>query len=271
MFMKELFFNLHIRLHKAQAHGISARLYCAKITTADKVLESAQEEPVYIEDEADPAELERKRNKSRLSVAHRNMLLEQKPHNESIEWFHDTIKYKKRVLGRYGMKALGVPAGLAWPTPEEVEEAKEYENFKYPQSVQERFEMIKEQKRQSEEATVARQEQIAAKMVNMQQLINDVQARIAKKQQEELEAKLRKERKIEEIRRQLIGEGNLGKEKLQEALSLAEKEEKKRKKEAKKAKLLEREKKLIQRLTQQHIEEQNAQESEKNEEQPKRD
>ncbi|XP_017883465.1 growth arrest and DNA damage-inducible proteins-interacting protein 1 [Ceratina calcarata] len=268
MSVKVLLFNVHLR---SRFQSIGARWYCAKITAADKVLESADEEPLYVEEEADPAELNRKRNKSRLSTAHRNVLLEQRPYDESIEWYHDTVKYKKRILGRYGMKALGVPAGLAWPTPQEVEEAKEYENFKYPRSIQDRFETIMEQKKKEEEATMARQEHIAAKMANMEQLINDVQARIAKKQEQELEAKLRKERKIEEIRRQLIGEGILGKEKLAEALSLAEKEEKKKKKEAKKAKLLEREKKLIERLTVKQHEQQNTEEPEGNEAEAKKE
>lgn len=267
MSVKELLFNAHLR---SQFQRIGARLYCTKVTGVDKVLDSAEEVPIYVEEEADPAELERKRNKSRLSSAHRNMLLEQKPYDESMDWYHDTIKYKKRMLGRYGINAPGVPAGFAWPTPEEVEEAKEYENFKYPQSIQDRLQMIKERKRNEEEAIMARQNQIAAKMANMQQLINDVQARIAKKQEEELQAKLRKERRIEEIRRQLIGEGILDKEKLEEALTLAEKEEKKRKKEAKKAKVLEREKKIAERLAQEHIKQQSMEEENEDEAEPKK-
>lgn len=60
------------------------------------------------------------------------------------------------MLGRYGMEALDVPAGLAWPTPEEVEEQKEYERVAYPISIQEQLQKIKEEKKEKEEALMAR-------------------------------------------------------------------------------------------------------------------
>lgn len=101
-------------------------------------------------------DLEKKRNKSRLTKAHRNILLGQKPYAESQDWYHDTVKYKRRILGRYGMEALGVPAGLAWPTSKEVEDMKEYESLAHPLNIQERLREIKEKKKIEEEAILAR-------------------------------------------------------------------------------------------------------------------
>lgn len=93
-----------------------------------------------------------------------------------------------------------------------------------------------------------RQAEIDKKMATMKQLIAQVQEKIAQKQKVELEAKELRERKIEEIRRQLIAQGSMSQTKLSEAMKMAEKDEKKLRKELKKAKALEREKKIAERL-----------------------
>lgn len=241
MSIKQLIFNAPLKL---RFQNIGAICYCTKAST---IIESAQEEPIFME-EKDVADLERKRNKSRLTEAHRNILLGKKPYDKPQDWFHETVKYKKRILGRYGMEALGGPAGLAWPTPEEVEDMKEYESLAHPLNIQERLQQIKEKKKMEEEALLARQAQIEKKMASMKQLIAQVQEKIARKQEIELEAKERRERKIEEIRRQLIAQGTMSATKLTEAVSMAEKDEKKLKKELRKAKVLEKEKKFAERL-----------------------
>ncbi|XP_071874063.1 growth arrest and DNA damage-inducible proteins-interacting protein CRIF [Bombus fervidus] len=241
MSIKQLIFNVPLKL---RFQNIGAKCYFSKAST---IIESAEEKPIFIE-EQDNADLERKRNKSRLTEAHRNILLGKKPYDTPQDRFHETVKYKKRILGRYGMEALGGPAGLAWPTPEEVEDMKEYESLAHPLNIQERLQQIKEKKKMEEEALLAKQAQIEKKMATMKQLIAQVQEKIAQKQQAEIEAKERKERKIEEIRRKLIAQGTMSATKLSEAVSMAEKDEKKLKKELKKAKMLEREKKLAERL-----------------------
>ncbi|XP_076758152.1 growth arrest and DNA damage-inducible proteins-interacting protein CRIF [Xylocopa sonorina] len=250
MALKEILQNVSLRLRYKK---IAVR--CYSTGKADDILETAEEEPVYLDETVNTLELERKRNKSGLTKAHRNVLFGQNPYDEPKEWYHNTVRYKRRILGRYGMNALGVPAGLAWPTPEEVEDAKEYERVLYSLDIQDRFKKIQEEKKRNEEAIMARERQIAAKMAGMKKLIDDVQMKIAQKKEKELAAKLDKERKIEEIRRSLIAEGAVTKEKLQEALSVVEKDEKKKRKELKKAKLLERQKKLAERLSKQHMEE----------------
>ncbi|XP_043786092.1 inner centromere protein [Apis laboriosa] len=241
MSLKKIIFNIS----SLKFQNMNIRYYCS-----NKILESAEEKPIYLEETKDNSELEKKRNKSRLSFADRNRLFEQKPYNEPIEWYHNTIKYKKRILGRYGMAALGIPAGLAWPTLEEVEEQKEYEKIAFPLSIQERLQKIKEEKKKKEEILKARQIQIANKMSGMEKLIAQIKTKIAEKEAAELESKERKERKIEEIRRQLIAEGTISKHSLTEAITLAEKDEKKKKKELKKAKMLERQKRLAEQLIQ---------------------
>lgn len=158
MFLKKIIFNISLSL---KLQNINIRYYCS-----NKILESAEEKPIYLEEIKDNSKLEEKRNKSRLSFADRNRLCEQKPYNEPIEWYHNTIKYKKRILGRYGMAALGIPAGLAWPTPEEVEEQKEYEKIAFPLSIQERLKKIKEEKKKKEDILKARYVNKMVRLIN---------------------------------------------------------------------------------------------------------
>lgn len=116
------------------------------------------EEPVYAAND-DPQmreEIDRKRNKSRLNPHDRNILMGLRPYNEPQEWFHNTVRYKKRMLGRYGLKGNDVPAGFAWPTPEEVKDAQEYERVAFPLSLQERWKKLEMEKQRKAEEVQAR-------------------------------------------------------------------------------------------------------------------
>jgi hypothetical protein len=63
-----------------------------------------------------------------------------------MEWYHDSVWYRKRMLGRYGIEAVGFTPAIAWPTMEEVEDAKYVERLLYPQSISETLNGIKEKK-----------------------------------------------------------------------------------------------------------------------------
>lgn len=107
---------------------------------------AADEQPVYLDDSQQQEELAKKRNKSRLSPQHRNMLMGVRPYDQPIEWYHNTVRYKKRMLGRYGLKGNDEPVGFAWPTLEEVKDAQEYERIAFPLSIQERWKKLEEAK-----------------------------------------------------------------------------------------------------------------------------
>lgn len=149
MSVQKLLANLSLTLRPQTVVG---RCFASKPTL--EIVETAQEEPVFVEEGSE--EMELKRNKSRLNPEHRNILHGRRPYDEPVDWFHHTVKYKRRTLGKYGMEALGVPAGLAWPTPEEVEDAKEYERVGFPLTLQERWRKIKEEHLKEEQAVIAR-------------------------------------------------------------------------------------------------------------------
>jgi hypothetical protein len=100
-------------------------------------------------------EIERKRNKSRLNAQHRNLVHGKMPYSEPMAWYHETVKYKRKMYGRYG-HASGVLPGIMWPTREELEEIKEYESVAYPYTIQELMARVEEKKTEEQELLKAR-------------------------------------------------------------------------------------------------------------------
>jgi hypothetical protein len=100
-------------------------------------------------------EIERNRNKSRLNPQHRSLLHGKMPYSEPMAWFHETVKYKRKMYGRYG-HASGVVPGIMWPTREELEEIKEYESVAYPYTIQELMTRVEEKKKEEQELLKAR-------------------------------------------------------------------------------------------------------------------
>lgn len=111
-------------------------------------ISAADEQPIFPKED-----ITVNRNKSRLNPEHRNMLMGIRPFDSPHEWFHKTVKYKKRTLGKYGLNAVDEPAGFLWPTPEQIKIIQEYESVRFPQSLQERWEKL-EQQRQEEAAAI---------------------------------------------------------------------------------------------------------------------
>lgn len=128
----------------------------AKVPTVQEDIvdiKEADEEPLYA-DKFDSTSIDKIRNKSMLNKQHRNILYDIRPYDphSSIEWYHNTVKYKKRMLGRYGINVAGIPVGFVWPTPEEVEDLKEYERVAYPVSLREGWKIIEETNAAKKEA-----------------------------------------------------------------------------------------------------------------------
>lgn len=121
------------------------------VTTAD-------EKPVYsiLDDPQSQEELAKKRNKSRLNPQHRNILMNERPYDHAMDWFHNTVKFKKRMLGKYGLKGIDEPAGFAWPTQKEIKDIQEYERVAFPLSIQERWKKLEVAKRIKAEQVQAR-------------------------------------------------------------------------------------------------------------------
>lgn len=72
--------------------------YSTAVETVDPV------EPVLSEEEirAKQMELEQKRNKSGLSIAHFNIINNRVPYETAACRAHDTVKYHRKMFGKYG-------------------------------------------------------------------------------------------------------------------------------------------------------------------------
>lgn len=215
------------------------RLFATKSTQSkDEIVNitDAEEKPIFLEkiDEQLQAEIAKKRNKSRLNQSHRNILMGLRPYDTAHEWYHNTVRYKKRMLGRFGLKAINEPAGFAWPTVEEVKNAQEYERVAFPLSLQERWKKIEEAHEKKARQKKERENEILAKLAKMDQWTAELNAKIKKKEAEMEEARKRKERLVEEVRRHFGFNISPHDSRFKEMLLQKEEQEKKKKKEAKK-------------------------------------
>ncbi|RZC34641.1 peroxisome biogenesis factor 10, partial [Asbolus verrucosus] len=175
-------------------------------------------------------EIERKRNKSRLKEPDRNFLYEKNPYPEPAFWHHGTLKYMRRLYGRYGA-ASGVDPSVCWPVKQELEEALEYERVAYPFTIPQMIEDAKKKRSEKNERVRLRQEEIVKKMEKLEDMKRELYNKIRKKETEAKAAKDRKERLIEEVRMHFGYTVDPRDEKFKEMLEKKEKEQKKALKE----------------------------------------
>lgn len=131
-----------------------ARYSTQDVVKAEEIdITSADETPKYQETltAEEEYELMKMRNKSNLRRADRNRIKGLKPYDESKLWIHDTVRFKQRTLGRYGIEALDVPVGSVWPSKEEIDDKIEYEKTAYPHTIQECWQIIEQRNQEKED------------------------------------------------------------------------------------------------------------------------
>lgn len=191
------------------------------------------------------AEIERKRNKSGLRPQHRNLVHDTVPYEQTTHWVHDTLKYQRKMFGRYGKDANFDPS-LCWYTKKEMSAKLEFEKVAYPYNITELMEKVKLNKQERIDKIAKQQEDIAMKIQKLETWKQELKNKIEKKEADARNAKERKEKLIEEVRRHFGYTVDPRDEKFKEMLDKKEKEQKKAMKEAKKKA---KEEKLIKTLT----------------------
>lgn len=176
--------------------------------------------------------IEAKRNKSRLLPHHRNMLYGKVPYEAPKAEFHESVKYKRRLYGRYGATS-GVYPGIMWPTKEDLKDRMEYERVAHPATLDELIKNARKKLEDEEAEIQARQQDILNKMKKVKQWKTELETKVAKKLAEANEAKEKKEKLIEEVRRHFGYKVSPKDERFQEMLLKKEKEEKKKAKDLK--------------------------------------
>ncbi|KAJ8931507.1 hypothetical protein NQ314_015580 [Rhamnusium bicolor] len=133
--------------------------------------------------------MEKKRNKSRLRDADRNILFEINPYPEPKLSHHGSLKYLRRAYGRYG-QCSGINPSICWPVKEELNDAIVYETIKYPFTIPEMVAQAKEKRKIKEESIMTRQAEIVKRMEKLEIWKQDLYHRIAKKESEAKAAKV---------------------------------------------------------------------------------
>lgn len=183
--------------------------------------------------EAIEQEIEQKRNKSGLLPQHRRMLNRQKPYDEAQSWVHNTLKYQRTMYGRHG-EASGVDPRILFPTPQEAEEQVEFERVAFPKTLPEMIEITKQEKILQAETIRKREEDITKKLGKLDQWQRELNAKVAKREADARAAIERKERLVEEVRRQFGFKLDPKDQRFKDMLAQKEKEDKKMAKQARK-------------------------------------
>ncbi|XP_029165489.1 growth arrest and DNA damage-inducible proteins-interacting protein 1 [Nylanderia fulva] len=233
-------YDIVVRRNVRVQKGILGRFFATDVTDLKNkdidITAVADEKPEYsvMDSPGFQEELARKRNKSRLDPAHRNILMDLRPYDKPMAWHHYRVKYKKHMLGRYGLKGNDEPAGFAWPTEKELADVKEYERVTCEFSLQKRWRKMEEAKQKRIEKIKARENQLLERIMKMDEWSNELRTKLAKKEAELEAARLRKERLVEEVRRHFGFKISFHDERFKEMIAQKEKEEKRKRKEAKK-------------------------------------
>lgn len=206
----------------------------------------AQETDLILEDEKNliKKDLDKICDKSRLSKHHRNLINGQVPYDTPMHRFHNTVKYKRKMYGRYG-DSSNVDPGLAWPTAADLENVREYEQVAYPLTIREMQQNALKRLKTEQNEIQMRQKKIDDNMKNLDSWLKEVKEKAAKKMYEAQQAKEKREKLIEEVKKHFGYKIDPKDERFKEMLAKREKEEKKKIREEKK-KI--REEKLLQYL-----------------------
>jgi len=137
------------------------------------------------------------------------------------------------MFGRYG-ESSNVDPGLAWPTTEDLEDIREYESVAYPLTIQEMQQNALEQLESKRQEILVRQKKIDDNMKNLDRWLKEVKEKAAKKIHEAQQAKEKKERLIEEVRKHFGYKLDPRDDRFKEMLVKREKEERKKVKDERK-------------------------------------
>lgn len=176
--------------------------------------------------------LELRRNKSRLNPSDYNKLHGKVPYPNPVHWSHGTLKYQQKMYGIYG-EASGFDPSYCWPTQQELRRRISQESVAYPYTIQEAAQTARAVREEREEQIWKRQREIEKRIEKLDVWKNELHSRIAKKEKEALNAKSRKDRLVEEVRRHFGYTVDPKSDKFKEMLEKKEKEQKKVMKEAK--------------------------------------
>lgn len=211
-----------------------------KPTTASIDIEKLDTENItdtnVIDDEFKERErkLELNRNKSGLQPYDYNRLHGRVPYplEAAMHWSHRTLKYQQKMYGTYG-ESSGFDPIYCWPTQQVLQCKIVKEAIAYHYTIQQTVQDVKVAREEKEQLIWQRQTEVGKRMDKLDAWKHELHTKIAKKEKEALDAKSRKDRLVEEVRRHFGYTVDPKSDKFKEMLEKKEKEQKKSIKEAK--------------------------------------
>ena len=188
-------------------------------------------------------DLQKKRNKSRLSASDKNLLHGVNPPDRGLKYpygkFQLGKEYRRRMLAQYGADLTGVDPAMSWPTREELRLAADWERLYQDKPLAEQIAQVNRDIEQRKANRVAREKDIEESLAKMDTQIKQWRQRVnTKNMQAEME-RGRRERVLAELREEfgynVNPHDNYMKERIAEREKALIKEEKELKKAQKKA------------------------------------
>ena len=188
--------------------------------------------------ENDIQDLERKRNKSKLSASDRNML-HGLPPDTGLKYpyskLHQSKEYRRSMLAQYGSQQTGVDPGMSWPTGEELRLAADWEKLYQEKPLVEQIAQVNRNIQLRKADRMAREKSIEANLAKMETQIKQWRQRVdSKNKQAEME-RGRRERVLAELREEFGYNVNPHDNYMKERIETREKALIKEEKEVKKA------------------------------------
>lgn len=208
-------------------------------------LEALEQQMEDFSRETDILDLQKKRNKSKLSASDKN-ILHGLPPDKGLKYqygsFHHSKEHKRSMLAQYGTQQTGLDPSLSWPTREELQLAADWERLYQEKPLVEQIAEVNRDIELRKASRMAREKTIEANLAKMDTQIKQWRQRVdSKNKQAEME-RGRRERVLAELREEfgynVNPHDNYMKERIAErekALIKEEKEIKKAQKKEKKA------------------------------------
>lgn len=207
---------------------------------ADSYQKYAQE----IEKDARDEYIESRRNKSRLSYSHLQVVKGLPPALGTVfqtNTEHLSQPYKRKMLAKYGRKS-GVNPGISWPSEEQMKLANDWERLYQPEPLSVMMEKAWEEVRGEKEKRIQREAEIDKNLETMEKQMKQWQDRVNSKNKIAEQAIHRRERILAELKQELGYDVNPADRHMVEKIAEKEKLLLKEEKEAKKFDKMEKEK-----------------------------
>merc|ERR1719220_1790276 len=155
------------------------------------------------EREARAEYIEERRNKSRLSASHLQIVKGEMPYVGSIFHYHAghvSKEHKRSQMSKYGKKQTGVEPGQCWPTQHEVQLAREWEQLYQEKPLKQMIDEARQSVEDAHQSKLEREKEVLKNLEQMDRQVKQWKDRMGAKTRMLDAEKERREKVLEELR-----------------------------------------------------------------------